>query len=140
MRLEETVEIARPPDAVWSYLADVANLPRWQGAVDRVEWKGGEAVAGDAFREERTFLGRRVANAVEVVAAEPGREFTVATTAGPVDVTARHLLEPAGSGTLLRVEVEAKRVPRLMAGMAVRAARKQAAEDLARLKRLLEGE
>lgn len=140
MRLEQSVEIARPPEDVYAYLADPDNLPAWQGAVDEVEWQGGEAVAGDRFREQRTFVGRKVVSHVDVTVAEPGREFTVATAAGPVDVTARHVLAPAGGGaTLVRVEVEASRVPRLMAGMAARAARRQAAEDLARLKRLLEG-
>jgi carbon monoxide dehydrogenase subunit G len=138
VRLEHSIDVARPPAEVYAFVADPSNLPRWQGPVDAVEWEGGEASAGDRFREVRTFMGRRVHSSVEVTVAEPPREFTVSASAGPVDVVARHLLEAAGEGTRVRVEVEAERVPRLMAGMAARAARRQAEEDLARLKRLLE--
>ena len=138
MRLDHSIDVGgRPPD-VYAFVADPSNLPLWQGAVDSVEWEGGEAAAGDRFREVRTFMGRRVHSSVEVTAADPPREFTVSASAGPVDVVARHLLEAEGEGTRVRVEVEAQRVPRLMAGMAARAARRQAEEDLARLKRVLE--
>jgi len=33
MRAELTVEIARPPEEVFSYLTDVSNLPSWQSGV-----------------------------------------------------------------------------------------------------------
>ena len=138
MKLERSVEIARSPDDVYAYLADPSNLPSWQGPVHEVAWSGGPAAAGDTFREQRTFLGRRVDSRVEVTAADPGREFSVRASPGPVEVTARHFLTRAGEGTLVRVEVEATRVPRLVAGVAARNAGKQADEDLARLKRLLE--
>jgi uncharacterized membrane protein len=139
VRLREEIEVARPPEEVYAYLADPANLPEWQGAVDEVEWQGGQAAPGDRFRETRTFIGRRAVSDVAVTAAEPGLEFSIAASVGPVEIGARHLLEAAGeSGTLVRVEVEARRVPRLVAPVAGRAARKQAAEDLARLKATLE--
>jgi carbon monoxide dehydrogenase subunit G len=139
VKLERTIEIARSPEEVYAFLADPANLPAWQGPVESVEWRGGEASAEDRFQEQRTFLGRHVASDVEVVAADRAREFSVRAAAGPVEVTARHYLSRAGEGTLVRVEVEAAKVPRLVAGVAARAARKQAEDDLARLKALLEG-
>jgi uncharacterized protein YndB with AHSA1/START domain len=138
VRLADSVEIARPPEEVYAYLADPSNLPAWQGAVAEVRWRGGAAAQGDRFEEERTFIGKRATSTVEVRAAEPGREFSVAVVAGPVRVSARHLLEAAGEGTALRVEVEAESVPRLVAGMAARAARRQTGQDLARLKNILE--
>ena len=38
VRAELTVEIARAPEEVFSYLTDVSNLPRWQSGVS-----GGDA-------------------------------------------------------------------------------------------------
>lgn len=139
MKLERSVEIARAPEEVYAYVADPANLPAWQGPVESVEWEGGAASRGDTFRERRTFMGRAVESVVEVVAADPGREFSVRASPGPIEVVARHFLSRAGDGTLVRVEVEAAKVPRLVAGVAARTARKQAEDDLARLKGLLEG-
>jgi uncharacterized membrane protein len=139
MKLERSVEIARAPDEVYAYIADPANLPAWQGPVESVEWEGGTASQGDTFRERRTFMGRAVESVVEVVAADPGRELSVRASPGPIEVVARHFLSRAGEGTLVRVEVEAAKVPRLVAGVAARTARKQTEDDLARLKGLLEG-
>jgi uncharacterized membrane protein len=138
VKLERSVEIARPAEEVYAYLADPANLPSWQAPVDEVVWHGGKASVGDRFREFRTFLGRHMETTVEVTAADPGREFSVRTSAGPVGIVARHYLSRAGEGTLVRVEVEATKVPRLVAGVAAMSARRQAEDDLARLKQLLE--
>jgi uncharacterized protein YndB with AHSA1/START domain len=138
VKLERSIEIARPPEDVYAYVADPANLPAWQGPVEGVDWAGGPAEAGETFRERRTFIGRRVESTVEVLAADPGREFSVRARPGPIELVARHFLSRAGEGTLVRVEVEAVKVPRLVAGVAARTARKQAEDDLARLKGLLE--
>jgi uncharacterized protein YndB with AHSA1/START domain len=42
MRIEKTIHISRPPEAVWEYVADARNDPRWCHKVDSVE-----QVAGD---------------------------------------------------------------------------------------------
>ena len=37
MRVAETIEIARPPEEVWAFVADHANDPRWCKKVKAVE-------------------------------------------------------------------------------------------------------
>lgn len=138
MKLRHSVDISRPPADVYAYLADPSNLPAWQSAVDEVTWQGGQAQAGDRFREVRTFLGRRAESTVEVTAATPGSEFSITASAGPVEIVARHLLEASGLGTRVRLELGAENVPRLVAGVAARAAGRQAEADLTRLKERLE--
>jgi carbon monoxide dehydrogenase subunit G len=138
VKLEHSVRISRPPADVYAYLADPSNLPEWQSAVEEVTWQGGVARAGDRFRETRVFLGRRAASTVEVTAATPGTEFSIAASAGRVVIAARHLLEAVGEGTCVRIELEAENVPRLVAGVATRAAGRQAEADLTRLKERLE--
>jgi carbon monoxide dehydrogenase subunit G len=142
VRLELAVEIARPPQDVYAYLADPTNLPRWQEEVEAVEHPGEGALAGGAtFRERRTFLGRRLESTVEVVASEPGREFTIRTRGGPVPFTVEHLLRETGEGlTELRVTATAQ-VPsmlKLVARGAERAVRARFERDFARLKQVLE--
>lgn len=137
MRIEHTVEIERPPDEVYAFLADPENLPRWQSEVSAVRRE-----SDTRFTETRTVLGKRVESTLEVTAAEPGREFSIRTEAGPVAFAVRHLLEPAGEGrTLLRVTGESEDAGRLFkvgGRLLGKVARGRMEDDFARLKELLE--
>jgi carbon monoxide dehydrogenase subunit G len=137
MRYEQTIEIARPPDDVFAFLAELDNLPRWQPSVVRTD---GGLGPGEAFSETRAFMGKRIESRLEVVVYEPGRELTLRVVEGPVPLTVRHVLEPAGEGTRLTLagEGEPGGLFRLAAPLAERAAKRQAGEDLRRLKALLE--
>jgi carbon monoxide dehydrogenase subunit G len=135
VRFEHTVSIDRPPRDVFAFLADVENLPRWQGTVT-------EASLDDdgRIRETRSFLGRRVVSTLEIAASEPPSRWDLRTIEGPVRFTVSHRLEASGDGTRLTVvgEGEAVGLGRLAGPLVGRAVQRQAAEDFARLKRLLE--
>lgn len=141
MRYELAVEIARPPADVYAYLADPTRLPDWQEDVEEVRDAPGEPLpAGATFTEVRSFLGKRVESTLEVTAAEPGKELSLRTVSGPVHVEIRHLLEPAGDGTRVRLEAEAD--PGKLFGLGGpllrKAAERKARGDFGRLKALLE--
>jgi carbon monoxide dehydrogenase subunit G len=137
VRYEHEVEIERPPEEVYAFLADPENLPRWQSGVLEVR-----SESGTRFTEVRTFVGRRVESTIEVTAAEPGREFSLRTAAGPIRFSVQHLFEPAGEdGTRLRVKGEAAPAAGLFkvgSRLLRRAAKHRAEEDFARLKAILE--
>lgn len=137
MTYEHELEIERAPEDVYAFLSDPENLPRWQSEVVEVRPE-----SETRFREVRTFVGRRIESMLEITAAEPGREFSVRSTAGPVRFAVRHLLEPAGEGrTRLRVLGEAKDPAglfKLGGRLLRRAAARRVEEDFARLKALLE--
>jgi carbon monoxide dehydrogenase subunit G len=138
-RYRRTIEIARPPEDVFAFVTDLDNLPRWQPTVRDVEWSA-PLEPGSTFRETREMLGRRARSRLEVTALEPSNEFSIRVVEGPVPLTVRHLLEPAGEGTRLTLEAEGEAggLMRLAAPIAERAAARQAAQDLERLKRLVE--
>ncbi|HEX3290681.1 MAG TPA: SRPBCC family protein [Gaiella sp.] len=141
MRYELAVEIARPPAAVYAYLADPGNLAEWQADVEEVrDAPGGPLVSGATFTEVRSFLGKRVESTLEAVAAEPARELSLRTVAGPVQVSIRHVLEPSHAGTTLRVVAEADPGKLLGLGgpLVRRAAERRARADFDRLRSLLE--
>lgn len=131
MRAELTIEIARTPEDVFSYLSDVANLPEWQSGVRAAELKDGRV------EETRSFLGREMHTTLEVVENEPPRVFTLKALDGPVRFTVRHELEPAGSGTRLRVAAEGD-VPGFASGIVAQQAKRQFSKDFGRLKEILE--
>jgi uncharacterized protein YndB with AHSA1/START domain len=139
VRFRETVEIRRPPPDVFAFLADVANLPRWQSSVKEVRG-GGTFGPGGRVTETREFLGRRVRSTLEVTAFEPARELSLRVIDGPVALTIRHLLEASDGGTRLTLEAEGEAGgrARLAVAVAARAAARQAKHDLRRLKQLLE--
>ena len=139
MKYEHELEIARPPEDVYAFLADPENLPKWQHEVLEVRRE-----SDMRFTEIRTFVGRRIESTLEVTAAEPGREFGLRSSAGPVHFAVRHLLEPAGEGgTRLRVMGESEGAGglfKLGGRLLRRAVERRAREDFQQLKELLEAE
>ncbi len=138
---ELTIGIARPPDDVFAYLSDVANLTEWQSGVHSAEIEGGgAATVGARVVESRTMLGKEMTTTLEIVDFEPPRLFTLRALDGPALLTVRHELEPSGGETELRVVVEGevKHMPGFAAGLMMRGAERQFRKDFERLKRLLE--
>jgi uncharacterized protein YndB with AHSA1/START domain len=78
MRVEESVEINRPPEEVFSYVANPENLPEWSGIVLDVQKEGqeGQPKEGDRFTTVAKFLGRRFETPFEVTAHESPRPRT----------------------------------------------------------------
>lgn len=134
MRAEVVVEIARPPEDVYAYLADVSNLPKWQSGVHSARREGSE------IHESRHMLGRELHTTLEIEEEEAPRVFSLRALNSPVPFTVRHELEPSAGGTRLRVvgEGEAGMLPGFAAGVMARRAEKQFRKDFERLKRLLE--
>lgn len=139
VRAEVTVEIARPPDEVFDFLTDVANLPRWQSGVHSAQIEGalGE---GATIHESRHMLGREMHTSLAVEAFERPRVFALRALDSPVPFSVRHELVENGGGTRLTVtgEGEAGMLPGFAAGIMARRAEKQFRRDFERLKRLLE--
>ena len=131
MRAELTVEIARTPEEVFTYLTDVANLPEWQSGVRTAEQKG------ERIEETRHFLGRDVHTTLAILESESPRVFTLKALDGPVRFTVTHELEPSDGGTRLTVAAEGD-VPGFASGIVAQQAKRQFSKDFARLKQILE--
>jgi carbon monoxide dehydrogenase subunit G len=131
VRAELTIEIARTPEDVFSYLTDVSNLPDWQAGVK-------SATSTDSrIEESRSLFGREFRTTFEIVEREEPQVFTLRALDSPVPFTVRHELEPAEAGTRLTVTAEGD-VPGFAAGLLARRAEKQFRKDFERLKQLLE--
>jgi carbon monoxide dehydrogenase subunit G len=128
---ELTIEIARAPEDVFSYLTDISNLPAWQTGVKSATLHDGR------IEESRSLLGRELTTTLEIVAQEEPRLFTLRALEGPVPFTVRHELEPTGGGTRLTVTADGE-VPGFVAGLLARGAEKQLRKDFVRLKEILE--
>jgi carbon monoxide dehydrogenase subunit G len=141
MRAELTIEIARTPEDVFAYLADVSNLPAWQSGVSSAELVGGaESKPGARMIESRNLLGMELRTTLEISEYEPPRVLALHALDGPAPFDVRHELEPAGAGTSLRVVVEGEPafLPGFASGLVARRLERQVRKDFELLRLLLE--
>jgi uncharacterized protein YndB with AHSA1/START domain len=108
MRFEQTVEIAAPPEAVFDYMTNPANLREWQTSKTRVEpLTDGPPRQGFRVREwTKPPAGKEFMQVVEFSEFErPGRLHTHIVE-GPQPVDGTWQLTPTGEGTRLQFVAE----------------------------------
>jgi hypothetical protein len=108
MRVEQTFSVARPPEEVFGYMVEPANLAAWQTSKVSVEpLTEGPPRQGYRLRE-RTKVGlRQWDQVVEFSEFEPGRVFGTHIVEGPVPVDGRWTFaEDGASGTTVRFVAE----------------------------------
>ncbi|HLM30526.1 MAG TPA: SRPBCC family protein [Solirubrobacterales bacterium] len=138
MRVRESIEIARPPEAVWSFVSDPANDPHWCDKVKSVHAAG----------ERRWLIVHKP------VPLRPAMELTLEQIelqaperlvlreedeASVFDVEYRLVPSGAGSRFTQTSEFEWKRLPRPLHGVFALGVRRDVRAQLAALKRHLEG-
>jgi uncharacterized protein YndB with AHSA1/START domain len=142
MRIEESVEINRPLEEVFDYVANHENLPEWSGIVLEVQKETeGQLQEGDRFTVVAKFLGRRFETPFEVSAHQPPRRHSDRSMGGPFEQEYTYTFEEtAGSGTRFTqvAEGEPEGFFRLAGPLLEIAGRRQFRADLQTLKDLLE--
>ena len=139
VRVEHTVEIARPADEVFALLTDVSRVPEWQTSAVESQ-ADGPLAEGVRIHERRHFLGHDADTELEVSAFEPGRRLALRALKGPLTLSIDHVLEEQDGRTSLHVSAEGRAHGLLrLAGPAVTAkARQELRRDFDRLKAILE--
>ncbi|TXS44852.1 SRPBCC family protein [Streptomyces sp. t39] len=143
-QFEATVEIDRPVDEVFAYLADGRNDPEFSPRVLRIERvPAGPTAVGTVFRSTVKDAGMKTAREFRVTALEAPRTIRWAEVSSN-SVTAReggYDLEPLpGGGTRVRIfnVLEGHGLGKLLVGLALAAARKDAPAFGARIKAAVE--
>jgi carbon monoxide dehydrogenase subunit G len=139
VRIELTVDVARPAEAVFEHLVDLDRLPEWQASA--VESRADAPLAeGVRIFECRRALGREVHSELEVTEFDRPRRFKLKALTGPVRFTVDHQLAEADGGTRLTVVAEGKAggFMRLGEPMLARSVESEMRKDFERLKELLE--
>ncbi|MBX6316485.1 MAG: SRPBCC family protein [Isosphaeraceae bacterium] len=143
VRIEEVVTIDRPPEEVYRFFRDYANLPRFMKEVESV------TPAGDDGRRShwivRGPLGTKLEWDAEIHTEEPGRLFSWRSLeGGDIDTAGSIHFDPAPGGRGTEVRINQKfDPPGGKLGLAVAKIlgfdpRRQTRENLRRLKQLLE--
>ncbi len=136
-----TVDIDRPADEVFAYLADFENNPAWQGGMDHCEWTSEPPIAvGSTYAQLAHFLGREIRTTFEVTAYEPGERVRIESIVSTFPIQVTRSVEALDEGRC-RVRAEVTGQPpwylRWMPGM-TGMVRRSIDNDYANLKRLLE--
>jgi uncharacterized membrane protein len=141
MKFSNTITIERPASAVFAYLAELENLPRWNYAISETrKLSPGPTGVGSRYLQVRT-LPRPSEETLEVTEFQPDRRLTVRGGFGPLSGEATYVLRPAGAATSLTnaMDLDAKGALRLVAPLASARVSAAVAENLGKLKEILEG-
>jgi uncharacterized membrane protein len=138
------IVIERPIGEVAAYANDPDNAPKWYVNIASVEWKTPPPLsAGARVAFVARFLGRKLEYTYEIVELVPGRRLVMRTSEGPFPMETTYTFEAAGDRSTrmtLRNRGEPRGFGKLVGPLMASAMRRANAKDLARLKKILEGQ
>jgi uncharacterized membrane protein len=144
VKTSTSVEIDRPAEEVFAFVADFPNNPRWQRGMRSCRWTSPPPHGvGSTHEQEARFLGKDVRNTFRVTAYEPPARVGFESTTGSFPIAVIRMVEalgPARSRFTEEVEGDAKgfyRVAEPLLGLLVKGSIKR---DFPRLKALLESQ
>ena len=95
IHVETTVEIARPAAAVFEFIADVGNNPRFQSGMRSCAWTSAPPTGvGSTYDQVAAFLGRAIVSKFVVDEYEPGRRIRFRAASGPLGIVERRTVTP----------------------------------------------
>jgi carbon monoxide dehydrogenase subunit G len=98
VKVEDSVEIAKPQELVYALVRDLERAPEWQGSLESVDVHAGTEV--------RRFGGRRQEATFLIVEDDPPRRLAITSEGGPAAIRATFDFEPSGDGTLVSFKLD----------------------------------
>ena len=140
-KIEYSVVINRPVQAVWDYMFEPGADAKWQArVVESTKTTEGPIGVGTRVKDVRRFLGREVESEIEITEWEPNKSSAIKLVSGPVPFTGRRTLESVDGGTRVTDSIEAQPegIFKLAEPIMPQMARREIETDYAHLKDLLE--
>ena len=142
IRFSNTVEIARSPDEVFDYLADLEHTPEWNWAVTSSrKMTPGPIAVGSKFQQTRS-VPRPAVEALEITRLDPGSRLELVGELASFPAHLTYELSRTAAGTTLTnsVELEPPGALGLIGGLLTRRIQSSVAQNLGVLRALLEGQ
>jgi carbon monoxide dehydrogenase subunit G len=143
VHVEASIEINRPPEDVYEFMANVNNLPRCSSAIQEVNDAPERAIEqGDTYTSVAKVMGRTITTSHRVEQADfPSRlEIEGKTGNTVISVTIRFEPTEVGTRVIQSGEGEPGGALRFAGPILERTMRRQLREDLDNLKKILEQE
>jgi uncharacterized protein YndB with AHSA1/START domain len=136
-----TIEIARPPEAVFSYVTDPSRMPEWQQGVTSGRLEG-VGVGSRCITTRRMGGGTREV-VTEITEYDPPHRWADHGIAGPIRALVEVTIEPSGEGgsrLTISVDFEGHGIGKLLVPLLVRRqAERELPANMQRAKQRLEG-
>lgn len=141
--VEVHTTIGRPRSEVAAYCCDPDNVTAWYANITAVHWETATPLTlGSRFRFISGFLGRTLEYTYEVVELVPAQRFVMRSDGSPFPMETAYTWEDAedgGTWMTVRNRGEPTAFVGLAAPILATAIRRATANDLDRLKSILEG-
>ena len=137
MKFKNEIEIQKSINDVFEFVADMRNMPKWNYFVMRVTQENGDGPEfGARYHQTRKTDSQRY----EMIHYEPGQSLIINTIPGSSPMFERHLrFEVVANGTRLIDEMTLRTgYPGILERLVVGRIRRAVAENLGKLKELLE--
>jgi carbon monoxide dehydrogenase subunit G len=138
---EKSIFNNRPPQEVWDFISNPANLPKWGEGTESAEWASeGPHGVGSTIQEVGKMLGRKIEGTTEITAWKPPNEFGRKADNGPIPWEWTLKLEPKENGTHLigRGQAEVGGLLKFVEGLIIKQFEKQTETGFEALKQVLE--
>jgi carbon monoxide dehydrogenase subunit G len=139
---EASIVIARPPAAVFAWIADPAKRAAWQSGIKESRpVTPGPLHVGSKVVTVVELNNEITETVAEITALEPDRRLAASSSNASYDMTIRYDLAPEGTGTRLQATTDAELkgwLPRLLAGTVQQNAQQKLEKDLQTLKEKVE--
>ncbi|MEZ4671000.1 MAG: SRPBCC family protein [Anaerolineae bacterium] len=141
INFEHSIDIDKPADVVFAFLANPANETQWQaGLLESKLTTDGQVEVGATGRDTRKFMGREVITIWEVTDFEPNKMFGFKVIAGPVPFRGAYTFVPTTTGTRVTITAQAQMngLSRLFEPIIAYSGKQQYEKDFLTLKKVLE--
>jgi uncharacterized protein YndB with AHSA1/START domain len=141
--IQETVEIRRPVDKVFTYTTNAKSWPHWHGTMPEAEQTSpGPVSVGTAFRGKNRMMGQTLPWTAKLTEYKPNKQWAKTIDSGSVIIYDQLILAPTAGGSRFTTiyDVKVGGVLRLLSPMIISSLRKQLKVDLIKVKRILESQ
>ena len=133
--------VDRPIEAVFAFISNPLNTPKWQVMIKNIEQAIPGAVGvGAKFNVRAEMMGRAMDGLMEVTAYEPPTKFGFTNKAGPMEIAVTFTLKPVGTGTKINLHIQGNPggIFKLAEGPMMNQMKSQMEANIAKLKSVLE--
>ncbi len=138
----KSIHIDRPQQEIFDYLTDPSNDAKWRSSAVSSEWVSEDPPGvGSKLKSVDRMLGREMESTIEITAWDPPKKFGQKALGGPVPFEFTVRLAPHGDGTHVTIDGQAEigGFFKIAEGLAGKQFENQVENDIASLKRALEG-